>query len=273
MHFNGYYINLLENTDRDARMQQQLSMLQIAENYRRFDAIRGAVAPQRSETTLPDGHLGCWLSHQAVWREGQKTGQHLHVLEDDAVIGPSLMPMLKELDLDEHGWDLLFTDVYFHPPPTPEQFASLMRWMQTFSEKKQITLVDLRELPFTGTTSYLVNRASIKKLLDLTDGQWKLNRTFDVMLQILVREGRILARTTIPFLTTIGPENIASTTGAQGPALAALNAFREALYYRSNPKAIYEKMMPCACENGTEPTLGIYLELLRHVLGTMKIIV
>lgn len=271
MQFDGYYINLDTSVDRDARMRQQLAALRIAGTYRRFEAIRGAGTPQRSQTTLTDGHLGCWLSHQAVWMQGIRAGRHLHVLEDDAILSPLLVQMLEKPNLDEDGWDLLFTDVYFHPPPSPVQFTQLMNWMQAFARGKGVVLADLKDLPFTGTTSYLVNHRGMEKLLALTDGQWTLNRSFDVHLQELVRQGKVRARVTVPFVSTIGPENLATTTGSQGPALAALNAFREALYYRADPSAIYARIRPCECrtETATAPLLGIYLELLRNVLGTL----
>ena len=127
----------------------------------------------------------------------------------------------------------------------------------------------MKNLSFTGTSSYLINHRSARKLIDLINGKWNSNLTIDVYLQKLVSQGRIKAYVTIPFLSAIGPENIASTTGSQGPALPALNAFRESWYYDSAPQEIYARIKPCKCDTGTEPMLGIYLELLRNVLGTI----
>jgi GR25 family glycosyltransferase involved in LPS biosynthesis len=271
MQFAGHYINLSACPERNENMRQRLSALGVLNSYRRFEAIRGADAPQRSESPLTDGHLGCFLSHRAVWAEGLKSGQHLHILEDDAVLSPVLVALLKNLELDADSWDLLFTDAYLHPPPTPENFVRLKFWMQAFAKSRKITLADLKDLPFTGTTSYLVNRCSIGKLQALMDGQWKLNRTFDVLLQDFVRDGKIRATVTIPFVSTISAENIDSSTGAQGPSLKALNAFREALYYKSDPERIYNSLKESMGEQETEPVLGIYLELLRNVLGSSQI--
>ena len=256
MQFNGFYINLDTSVERDIKMQQQFAAYSIGGNYKRFEAIRGGEVPQRLETTLPVGHLGCWLSHEAVWLQGQKTDQHLHILEDDAVLSPLLVKFLGELILDDDSWDLLFTDVYFHPPPSPVEFAQLRQWRQDFSKSNKVTLLDLKKSPFTGTTSYIVNRRSIDKLLRLTNGQWKLNRTFDVHLQDLVSQGRIKAHVTIPFLSSVSPQNVESTTGGQGPAIAALNAFREALYYKSNPDVVYAGLCRGDCMVQTEPQIG-----------------
>jgi hypothetical protein len=272
MQFQGYYINLSSSIDRDAEMQRQLNALGMSGQYQRFEAVSGAESPQLLQTSLPPGHLGCWLSHQAVWARGKAANRHVHVLEDDAVLAPFLVTALKGIELDEDSWDLLFTDVYFHPPPTPEQFVRLRQWRRAFADSRKITLADLRYLPFTGTTSYLVNRRSIDKLMALVDGQWKQNKTLDVHLQGLVREGRLRALVTIPFLSGLGSCNVDSTTGSQGPALEALNAFREALYYQADLDEIYARISPCDCSGNTEPFLGIYLELLRNVLGNLKVI-
>ena len=90
MQFNGFYINLDTSVERDIKMQQQFVAYSIGGNYKRFEAIRGGEVPQRLETTLPVDHLGCWLSHEAVWLQGQKTDQHLHILEDDRNVSMTL---------------------------------------------------------------------------------------------------------------------------------------------------------------------------------------
>lgn len=252
-------------------MRHQFASLGISDRYKRFDATLGAEAPQRAETSMPAGHLGCWLSHQALWTQGLASAQHLHILEDDAVLSPLLFATLKAVDLPDSNWDLLFTDLYFHPPPTPEQFVRLRQWTRAYAENRKVTLTNLKDWSFTGTTSYLINRHSIAKLIALTDGQWKLNQTFDIHLRNLVRNGQIRAFVTIPFLTTLSSGNVASTTGGQGPAFAEINAFREAFFYKADPLAIYTKVKSCESTHDTEPMLGIYLELLRQVIGTIRL--
>ena len=269
MQFKGYYINLGNCIERNNKMKQQLLESGIAEQYQRFEAISGQGRPEHAQTKLTPGHLGCWLSHQELWAEAEKTNSHLHIMEDDAIIGNLLSTTLKSIELEDTSWDLLFTDAYFHPSPSPEQFERLRRLKQDFYNNRKIALVDLKNISFTGTSSYLINHRSARKLIDLINGKWNSNLTIDVYLQKLVSQGRIKAYVTIPFLSAIGPENIASTTGSQGPALPALNAFRESWYYDSAPQEIYARIKPCKCDTGTEPMLGIYLELLRNVLGTI----
>ncbi|MFM7116506.1 MAG: glycosyltransferase family 25 protein [Planctomycetota bacterium] len=270
MLYTGLYINLDSSRDRRRRMEAELSSLGLAEKYQRFDAIRGDQTRERSQTTLTGGQLGCWLSHLAVWRQAEGKGSHLHVLEDDAALSPLLVRVLDELQLDEASWDLIFTDVYFHPPPTPEQFAELCAARKAFLKEKRISLIDLRQLAFTGTTSYLVNQRSLGRLGELLGGKWQSNQTIDVAMQQLIRRGELRARLAFPFLSTMAAQSEQSTAGMQGPAIKALDAFRQAWFYAADPAAIRQRTIDCQCHPSSDPLLELYLNSLRGVLGTLQ---
>lgn len=270
MHYDGVYINLSISRVRRERLESQLATLGVADRYHRFEAIRGDEAQEQAETTLPAGQVGCWLSHLAVWRQAEGAGTHLHVLEDDASLSPLLFQVLEELPLDDSSWDLLVTDAYFHPPPSPEQFARLHSARQAFLDKRQVTLIDLRRLSFTGLTSYLVNRGSLKRLGELLHGGWRSNRTIDVVLQDLVRKGAVRARLIFPFLSTLAQEHEQSTAGLRGPAIKSLDALRLACFYEADPDAIRRRAIDCRCYPQTDPLLELYLNCLRGVLGTMR---
>jgi len=270
MLYTGLYINLDSSRDRRKRMEAELSSLGLTDRYQRFEAIRGDGTKEQSQTALPGGQLGCWLSHLAVWRLAAGKGSHLHVLEDDAALSPLLPRVLETLELDESNWDLIFTDVYFHPPPTPEQFAQLCSAREAFLREQRISLIDLRQLAFTGTTSYLVNQRSLPRLVELLQGGWQSNRTIDVVLQQLIRRGELRARLAFPFLSTMASESEHSTAGMQGPAIRALDAFRQAWFYSADPDAIRRKTIACACQAASNPLLELYLNCLRGVLGTLQ---
>jgi GR25 family glycosyltransferase involved in LPS biosynthesis len=270
MLYRGLYINLDSSWDRRKRMEAELSNLGLTDKYERFEAIRGDGTKEQSQTTLPGGQLGCWLSHLAIWRQAESKGSHLHVLEDDAALSPLLPRVLDELQLDESSWDLIFTDVYFHPPPTPEQFAQLCSARRAFLKEKRVSLIDLRQLAFTGTTSYLVNQHCLKRLGELLQGRWQSNQTIDVVLQQLIRRGELRARVAFPFLSTITPEHEQSTTGLQGPAIKALDAFRQAWFYAADPDAIRRRTIDCNCHASSDALLELYLNSLRGVLGTLQ---
>jgi len=270
MQYQGIYINLDSSLARRERLESQLVRLGVAERYQRFPAIQGSVVPERTQTTLSNGQLGCWLSHLAVWRQAEGKGSHLHVLEDDAALSPLLLRVLEELQLEESSWDLIFTDVYFHPPPTPEQFAQLCSARDAFLGKRRISMFDLRQLAFTGTTSYLVNQRCLHRLGELLRGRWQSNQTIDVVLQQLIRRGELRARLAFPFLSTMAPESEESTAGMQGPAIKALDAFRQAWFYAADPDSIRQRTIDCRCHASSDPLLELYLNSLRGVLGTVR---
>lgn len=272
MQYTGFFINLDSCPSRRQRLEGELAALGVVQRYARFAAVPGASMPQRHETTLSAGQVGCWLSHLAVWREALQAGLHLHILEDDAALSPLLFQVLEQMQLDAAEWDLLFTDVYFHPPPSPEQFAQLRSAREAFLQRRKISLIDLRQLAFTGTTSYLVNRHSLERLESLLAEGWRRNQTIDVVLQQLVREGKLRARLLFPFLSTLSPEHEASTGGMRGPAAAALDAFRLAWFYAADPEAICQRAVPCRCYPNSEPLLELYLNSLRSVLGSIPAI-
>ncbi len=270
MRYRGIYLNLAESLTRRRLMEGQLERLNAAHRYRRFEAIQGEAAAERGETTLSAGQLGCWLSHLAVWREAIPASEHLHVLEDDAALTPLLLQVLEQMELEETSWDLLLTDVYFHPPPTPEQFAQLAAARQAFLDRQKISLIDLKQLSFTGTTSYVVNRSCLERLGQLLTGGWRRNQTIDVALQQLVRRGDLRARLIFPFLSTLNSEHAVTTAGMRGPAVQALDAFRQAWFYAAVPEVIRQRTIPCRCQDASEPLLELYLNGLRAVLGTLS---
>ncbi len=269
MPYKGFYINLERSRDRNDLMVRQLDALGLREKYTRFEAVNGAEVAHEYSTSLAPGELGCWLSHVELLQANREANTHIHVLEDDAIVHPLLAKAFDGL-ADTFAWDLLYTDIYFHPPPVPETFFRLKRAFQGYESSREIKLVNLEAISFTGTTSYFVNAHSIDKVLDLVDGQWTRNITIDLHLNQLVRGKKLTAFVVIPFLTTLSGLNSASTVGRQGPNLAALNLFRASFYAGADQKELYERIHALGEPSDTDPHLGVYVELLRHVLGNIR---
>lgn len=271
MEYIGYYINLASSVQRNQNMQQELQRHKLQDKYTRFEAIRGADSPLRKETTLNDGHLGCWESHRAIWQQAMHLNKHVHILEDDAIIGSYMASVLNGLNLDDKAWDLLFTDVFFHPPPSIFQFDWMNKIKKKYATSKSITLSNLQGLPFTATTSYVVNRNSLPKMLKLFDGKWREGKSFDTFLTPFVSAGSLRAFVILPFLTTVPhDEGDVSTIAGESPVRKVLTAFRRAMYANADEQEIYESILPCKACQESDPLLGIYLELVHKVILTMK---
>lgn len=272
--YTGFYINLAGSDERKHALLKNLDAIECADRYQRFDAVRGADVATQFDTTLSAGELGCWLSHLEIWRQARTAdaanslGFAFHIVEDDAVLTRTLPAFLGSFTgLPE--WDIIFTDVYFHPPPTPEQFIEFRQMCRQFTTNSKISLIDLTRVNFTGTTSYLVNRSSLDKVLGLLDGRWASNMTLDLYLRKLVATRQINAYVTLPFLTTINEHNEASSIGNQGPALHMLNQFRRSFVVGADVDSVLATALSLAPPLAPDAHLGVYLELLRHVLGTI----
>ena len=107
----GRYINLDRSVERRAAFEARLGDLGVLDRYPRFAAIDGAAA--QPGCPLKPGEAGCFLSHYELLRQHVGDGRHVHVLEDDAVLGPQSVPLIDEIvagyAMDQY--DILYTDV------------------------------------------------------------------------------------------------------------------------------------------------------------------
>lgn len=268
----GAYINLQESTGRRAAMQAHLATLGLESHYPRFDALRGTDAPERLQSPLSHGHLGCWLSHRALWERAARLPDDdaLHILEDDARLHASCRPLLLDLVARQPDWDLVFTDVFWHPPPNPTQWVPLRNAVNTYRNRREFTVMPLRGWRFTGLTSYVVRPRGARRLLEHLQGRWSEGRTVDVLIDELVQQSSVRGLVVLPFVSTLSAESDQSTTGDQGPALRSITGFRRALYCEADVHAIRRQVLRAGADGETEPLLDVYLAMLRDVLRTVK---
>ena len=109
----GFYINLDTSVSRKTKVEQNLQKQGINDWYRRFPAIK-ATNEEASKKGLNKGELGLWRSWMCILKGEIKSTEnysHLHILEDDAVIGPTFKKFASKLDEAER-FDILFTDMH-----------------------------------------------------------------------------------------------------------------------------------------------------------------
>jgi len=113
-----YYINLDKRPEKREKLELQLRPLEkLTGNIIRFRAIDGEIlsgidsqivdvqgaedlkSPDKTfGLSLTKGAIGCALSHKTIWEEVVKTKKDLVlILEDDAVILPTFVPILLKL--------------------------------------------------------------------------------------------------------------------------------------------------------------------------------
>jgi GR25 family glycosyltransferase involved in LPS biosynthesis len=220
--FSGRYINLDASTQRRARLEQQLQALGIAHAYARFPAVDGTCM-NGVPGAISRREYGCFASHARLLREACSMSAHLHVLEDDALLSPEFLPVVRRV-IDEgvlDEFDLLFTDIFVDSDPL--QIASLERTRRKHTRVDPhggreslsgVTIFNLRRKRLACTSSYFVARRSLGRLAELLESALAAGpaEPVDLTLRGLVDNGMLKAACTVPFVTSIALEAAAEST-------------------------------------------------------------
>ena len=210
--YQGHFINLDRSTERRATMDAQLERLGIKDRYRRFRAADGNVLHVRNPALQP-GEIGIFTSNALVLSEAAQANQHVHVIDDDVVFSPITCDVLDcsiaAGILDEV--DVLFTDV-----AVPIDVHHLSRYKKLFDETiirdqqsqtfaiPKFPYLDLRNLVFAGTSSYLVSRRAVTRLATLFQRELRSEPSMpiDLYLRKLIYDGELIATCIFPLRTT-----------------------------------------------------------------------
>jgi GR25 family glycosyltransferase involved in LPS biosynthesis len=105
-----FYINLEYRVDRKKHVEKQLNNIGIS-SFQRFNAIN-----------LPNGRLGCSMSHLKCLEYAKKSGwDHILIVEDDILfLDPPLFQKQLDTFLSNHkSWDVLLIGGNVVPPYQP----------------------------------------------------------------------------------------------------------------------------------------------------------
>ena len=227
--YKGYFINLDRSKERRRDVETQLRRLGLAEFYDRFPAVDGrALDPGKFGTyASKPGVAGCFLSHLGVLEAGRRDGAHLHVTEDDVVLGRSLAPTLASI-IDRGilaRYDLVYTDTLVpFKPDLVREYLRICERATGSAARDAIQLVNLRGRLKACHASYLVNKDSLEKIIELLSAEVRAGVTLpvDIHLRNLVNGGALNAALTLPFLTAVRLDQTLATT-VQGEYEAAVS--------------------------------------------------
>jgi len=175
-----HYINLDSRVDRNAHMIQLL-----AENH--IDAAR--VSALTGDDTygnldLPPTYAGgikeCLLSHYKLWSEFDRNSDKvLGIFEDDMYICQDFFERFKYIeDNFDKDWDIFFLSSFYHLNNDPQ------RWNEVEFEFTDIRYIHRVYSSFC-THSYLVNPASLDKLITLSKEHVKDSYAVDHLLILI----------------------------------------------------------------------------------------
>jgi hypothetical protein len=242
MKYAGFYINLDRSTDRRERIEGELAHIGLGGRYSRFSAIDGN-ALHYPNPHLKDSEIGCFTSHARVLIENKDCPQPLHVIEDDIVLSPVVERMLDQLI--EGGaltaFDLVYTDVII---PMTDAYCVKFKSLYDTSVKRDKTgeiesisfsMINMRGVEFTSTSSFLINPQSIGKLAALYEDELKRGArvAIDHFISNLCNSGGIKVGCLFPFITSVPIGNCFDSTigGRTGLLFAfASTVFRHSFY-------------------------------------------
>lgn len=187
MNIYAGYVNLDSRPDRLDHMHAQLSRIGLdAVRHRGIlpDEIQDRrVSLMRGRTP---GAIGCHFSQVGVMKSALEQGKDAMVLEDDLVFCLDFNDRIDYINSWSSGreWDVVWLGATFHVPPfwhrvgtsgmKPNCSAQLGRDCERSDDPRMI-----RTFGAFSTHAYIVNNASIQKILDLFDENLHLSIGID----------------------------------------------------------------------------------------------
>lgn len=269
----GLYINLARSTERRALCEQQLSQANLVDTYRRLEAVDGSLMQhQPSPSKLSPAKIGCWLSHIAALEQACQHSGHTHILEDDFQLTDAFNGFIDNLAqytaaLDD--WDIIFTDVDLAGMFNVTAMKTLIDSVNALTVKDTIELKDAQPLYAAANSSYIVNGAHRQKVYDLMKEGLASKLPNDLWLRKLIRDGKIKAYVTLPFVTTVNAafndSTILGNIGSNNPSILFATLFRKSLAHGASTGELLEQFRK---QLGKMPGISdralIYAHLVAH---------
>lgn len=208
MSYAGFYINLDDSGDRRAEAEAEFARFGMSHRYRRFPAIRGN-ALGFPNPHLTESEIGCFTSHCLVLKENLAAAKHLHVVEDDVLFSrftaESIRCVIETGIVDQ--FDILFTDTLVAPINGEYQYCKgLYDRSIDRDEAGAATAVRPQVIKFiAGTNSYIVNRNSVGKIVDILLRSLEAGATYpiDLMIRYLTDKRVLRVGALFPFVTSV----------------------------------------------------------------------
>lgn len=212
-----YYINLDSATGRRTHLEENFSACKAAHwTLQRFPAIDAQSAHTRAfPGPLRPAEKACFLSHRQVLQSCLGDEKDILVMEDDTLFG---MRSCSAIDsFLQHGgtgaWDIIYTDIIV---PRLETMVELIQYRHQLTAAGRFTLLDLGKMMFAGTSAYIVNGKSKRKLAGLLECANGLEIPYDLYLRQLIQDRRLAGFAFFPFVTSVSEYSEASHVQAAG---------------------------------------------------------
>ena len=213
--YTGLYINLDRSVDRRRAIEDQLRGFNLSQRYTRFNAIEPRDIAAAGQV-LP-GEAACFHSHHQALKTGSKSGNVVHIIEDDVLLSPYLDQAARTLVASNlYDFDIVFTDTFVHT-----EVMLLAYYKQAFdhalaSGKAQMkyTVLDLSQRQMACMSSYFVAPRSVAKVLNIYEEELARGPRMpvDFCVRMAAQENRLRVGCWFPFVTSIMLEQVAAST-------------------------------------------------------------
>ncbi|MCD9027916.1 glycosyltransferase family 25 protein [Luteimonas sp. BDR2-5] len=143
----------------------------------------------------------CFVSHARCLRQAVRDGAMPWIVEDDVVFGASTVQRVRSAlqALDGRPWDILFTDTQL---TDVHAVVDLFRAWRGIGDSGRTRLLDLTGMAWIGASSYLVNPASVPRLLACIEAARSLDLAWDIWLKVVAGQAGFTCLSVFPFATT-----------------------------------------------------------------------
>ena len=230
MDLNCKYINLKSANDRRKKFEQQLiGNPFVFERIEAFDTNEIKLLGIKGK--LHDRGKAIFLSHSETIKNSCENNLDVWITEDDTLISKKCFQIIKNLTIPKINWDILFTDVCFGDP---SEILKLYHLNKVLKTKDKINIISLKDRFFSSLNSYIINRASINKIMKLIrQNNVSLNENLDILIARLVKSGKIKGFTFFPFLSSVN--GCADRDGTHCSSIQYLvNLVRKLFYFEDN---------------------------------------
>jgi GR25 family glycosyltransferase involved in LPS biosynthesis len=231
------YINLDSAVERKLKFETNFNAFKKPDwTLTRFSAVNTEMVKARNvKGESQPAEKGCFLSHRDIIGANLDHDRPLFILEDDAVIGKRTCALVERAfsQNDKPDWDILFTDVCI---PGVKAMVDTLRFRRELAAKKvDIAFMNLTKTNFAGSTAYLVNPQSKRKLYSLLCAADELNIPYDLYLRGLAHISALKVYVIFPFVTSLSAlSETSQIKSAVDRTQLAWNMFRKMVWMERN---------------------------------------
>lgn len=242
----GSFINLERSRERMTACMREVSNVDLT-SYNRFSAVNGIkVSSDYPDSSYSPGKLGCWLSHLGVIKNSLEHTDHQHVLEDDFVftdVFKFFVSNFDQLTIPE-DWDIIFCDIDLANMHDVSNMGRLIHRVSSLEKANKIAFDEASSLYAAGNSSYIINNASKERIYSLMQEGFNFGLPNDLYLRKLIREGKVKAYVTLPFVTTVSDDfnesTILGNIAESNPSIVFATLFRRSLAWGADTRGLLQ---------------------------------